>query len=114
MYVGRPRNRRDELMLPGRSHHAQAEMPRQRIEVTGVVEERMATLDAISADDEVGRLADRHAEPAKPPIVARGARGEIVVEKGNGGITAQAMLDARRGGVVAGALENFEQSKIAD
>ncbi len=92
----------------------EAEMFLHRREITVIVQQRVAMLDAESADDDIGRLADRDAQPPQRAIIPGGARSEIAIQKPHERIPAQSALDARGMGRIPGSLENLEQNEIAD
>lgn len=83
-------------------------------EIPVIVQQRVAMLDTEGADDEVGRLADRDAQPPQRTIIPRGVRREIGIQKRHERIPAQSAFDARSMGLIPGALENLEQNEVAD
>jgi hypothetical protein len=83
-------------------------------EITIIVQQSVAMLDAKSADDDVGGLADRDAQTAQPALISGGPGSEMVVQKRHDRILAQGTFDARGLGLVAHALKDFQQDEIAD
>jgi hypothetical protein len=75
-----------------------------RRKIAVIVQQRMATFDAEGADDDVSGLADRDAEFSQLAIVAGGTRCQVGVQKRDEGINAQSAFNARRVGLVPGAL----------
>jgi len=96
------------------SRDHKAEMFLHGREITVIVQQRVAMLDAEGADDDVGRLRDRDAQAPQRTIIPSGARSEIGVQKRHERIPAQSAFDARGMGPIPGALENLEQNEIAD
>lgn len=101
---------REVLLL----HRAETEIFFHRLKIAIVVQQGVTVLDAKSADDDIGRLADCDAASSQLTIIAGGARGQINVQEGHEHILAECALDPSRMSVVASALEDFEQDKVAD
>ena len=85
-----------------------------RREIPVVVQQQVATLDAESADDDVGGVPNRNAQLSQFAIVAGCTRSKIAIQQWHEGVPAQSALNARGMGVIPGALKNFQQNKIAD
>ena len=82
--------------------------------ITVIVQQRVAFLDAESADNDVSRFADRNAQLSQLAIVSGCTRGGIAIQQRHERIPAQCAFDTRGMLVIAGALKNLEKNKIAD
>ncbi len=79
-----------------------------RREVSVVVQQPVAALYALRADDDVRRLADRHAQRPQCPVVPGRARGETAIQQRHDGKLAQPAFET--GGVkfVPRSLQNLK------
>lgn len=85
-----------------------------RIEITILVQQKMAVLDAVGGDDDVGRLADGDAALAKQAVVCGGAGSERCSEQRNDWKSGHRCFDRRSMFVVARSLQHLRQNEISD
>ncbi len=82
--------------------------------ITIVVQQGVVVLDAESADDNVGRLADRDAQSSQGAVITGGADGEIRAQEMHEGISTQCMFNTHGMFLIAGALKDLEQNEVAN
>ncbi len=85
-----------------------------RTEIPVVVQQQVAVLDTESADNDIGRFADRNAQFSQLVIVPGGAKGKIGAEKRHESILAKSAFDLRGMRLISGALKNLQQDEVAD
>jgi len=77
-------------------------------EIAVVMQQPVVMFDTECADDNVSGLSDRDTELSQFAIVPGGTRGQFGIQEWHEGILTQSALEARRMGLISGALKNFE------
>lgn len=85
-----------------------------RREVAVVMQECVAVLDAVSADDEIIGFADRNAEASKAPKILGRAYRDISVQKVCVVESQQRFLNSGSVDIVPRTLEYFQQNEVTD
>src|SRR3954467_4413805 len=92
----------------------QAEMVAHGLEIPIRMQQRVTTLNTKGADDHGDRLADGDALRSQQAIVRGDLRGQGGGQHGFDPVSPQCLLHAGRLGIVANALQDFDQHNVTD
>jgi hypothetical protein len=98
----------------GVSRRHETEMLLHWQEISVVMQQGVLILDAESANDNVGRLADLDAKSSQSAIITGGPGSEVGAQKLHERIPAQCALNTRSMFLIPRALKHLEQNEVAD
>ena len=95
------------------SHYLEPEMLAHRLEIAILVQQRVAVLDAVGADDQIRRLADRAVGSPQDAVVSRHLNRQGFTEHRHNLEVTQLAAKSRGMRFVACASQHLQQDDVA-